>query len=64
MLLLPPLQTTATTNPAVIVVAIIAGVIAFFLFRLVFRSLNFIFHLGCLVIVAGVVFLLLRGVIK
>jgi len=64
MLLLPPLQTTGATNPLVIVLAIIAGLVAFFVFRTVFRALNLVFHLGCLVIVAGVVFLILRSMIK
>ena len=64
MLLLPPLQTAGATNPLVIVAAIIAGLIAFFVFRTAFRALNLVFHLGCLVIVAGVVFLILRSMIK
>ena len=64
MLLLPPLQAAGTTNPLVIVLAIIAGLVAFFLFRTVSRALNLVFHLGCLVIVAGAVFLILRNMIK
>ena len=65
MLFLPPFQAPAgATNPVVIIVAIIAGLIAFFVFRTFFRALNFVFHLGCLALVAVVVFLILRSVIK
>ena len=58
------LQGTGATNPAVIVVAIIAGFIAFIVLRTVFRALNFVLGLGCTVIVAVIVFLILRSLIK
>ena len=64
MLLMPTLQAINTTNPLVIVLAIIGGLVAFFVFRTVFRALNLVFHLGCLVIVAGTIFLILRNMIK
>jgi hypothetical protein len=51
-------------NPAVLVLAFIAGFIAFLLFRTVFRFLHFIFHLGCLAIVVVAVIFLLKNVIK
>ncbi len=61
---LPDLQQAfANAQPLTIFFAIIAGLVAFFLFRLVFRTLNVIFHLGCLVIVGLVVFLILQKVI-
>ncbi len=62
---LPNLQQIfSNLNPAVVFIAIIAGVLAFFVFRLVFRALHVIFHLGCLVVVAVVVYLILQNVIK
>jgi hypothetical protein len=64
MFLIHSLQQALPTNPLVIVVAIIAGVIAFFVFRIFFRALNLIFHLGCLALVAVAVFFILRNIIK
>jgi hypothetical protein len=64
MSLLPALQAVDTTNPVVIVVALVVGLIAFLIFRTLFRALNFVFHLGCLAIVALAAFFILRGVIK
>ena len=57
-------QLIATANPILIFIAVIAGVVAFFVFRLMFRTVNVIFHLGCLVIVALGVLYLLRTVIR
>ena len=57
-------QLIATADPIRLFVAVIAGIIAFFVFRLLFRTLNTIFHLGCLVIVALGVLYLLRNVVR
>jgi hypothetical protein len=57
-------QLIATANPILIFIAVIAGVLAFFVFRLLFRAVNVIFHLGCLVVVALGVLYLLRTVIR
>ena len=57
-------QLIATADPILIFVAVIAGVLAFFVFRLMFRALNVIFHLGCLVVVALGVLYLLRNVVR
>lgn len=54
----------ATADPILIFIAVIAGVIAFFVFRLLFRAVNVIFQLGCLVVVALGVLYLLRVVIR
>ncbi|HZY42758.1 MAG TPA: hypothetical protein VFF59_12255 [Anaerolineae bacterium] len=57
-------QLLATADPILIFVAVIAGVLAFFVFRLMFRTVNMVFQLGCLVIVALGVLYLLRNVIR
>ncbi len=57
-------QLLATADPLTIFVAVIVGVVAFFVFRTLFRTVNFIFQLGCLVIVALVVLFILRSVLK
>ena len=57
-------QLIATTNPIVLIAAGFLGLIAFFVFRLIFRMLHFVFHLGCLVIVAVAAFFILRNMIK
>lgn len=56
-------QLIATTNPVVLIAAFVIGLAGFFIFRLVFRMLHFVFHLGCLVVVAVAAFLILRNVI-
>ena len=57
-------QLITTADPIMIFIAVIAGVVAFFVFRLMFRTLSVIFHLGCLVIVALGVLYFLRTVIR
>ena len=64
MLFQPPLPAVDTSSPVVIIVAIVAGLIAFVVLRTVFRVLNTLLGLGCLVIVAVAVYLILRTVIK
>ena len=57
-------QLLATASPTVIFAAVIAGVLAFFLLRLVVRSLHIIVQLGCLVIVVLAAIYILRSVLK
>ena len=57
-------QLLATADPITIFVAVIAGLLAFFLIRTLFRTVNFVFQLGCLVIVALAVLYILRSVLK
>jgi hypothetical protein len=57
-------QLLATADPIMLLIAVIAGVLAFFLFRTLFRTVNFVFQLGCLVIVALAVLYILRSVLK
>ena len=64
MLMQIPVPGVGATNPLVFLIALIAGFVAFLIFRFVFRMLHFVFHLGCLAIVAVVVFFILRNVIK
>ena len=56
-------QLIATTNPVVLIAAFVIGLAGFFIFRLVFRMLHVVFHLGCLVVVAVAAFLILRNII-
>ncbi len=56
-------QLIATTNPVVLIAAFVIGLAAFFIFRVVFRMLHVVFHLGCLVVVAIAAFLILRNII-
>lgn len=56
-------QLIATTNPVVLIAAFVIGLAGFFIFRLVFRMLHVVFHLGCLVVVAIAAFLILRNII-
>ena len=57
-------QLLATADPIMIVVAVVVGVVAFFVFRTLFRTVNFVFQLGCLAIVALVVLYILQTVLK
>jgi hypothetical protein len=57
-------QLLATASPAVILVAVIVGVLVFFLLRFVVRSFHIIIQLGCLVIVVLAVIYILRSVLK
>jgi len=54
----------ATADPIMILIAVIVGLLAFFLFRTLFRTVHFVFQLGCLVIVVLVVLYILRSVLK
>lgn len=57
-------QLLATADPVMIFVAVVVGLVAFFVFRTVFRTVNFVFQLGCLVVVALAVLFILRSVLK
>ncbi len=57
-------QLLATADPLTIFVAVIVGVVAFLVFRTLFRTVSFIFQLGCLVVVALAVLYILRSVLK
>ncbi len=57
-------QLLATADPLMIFIAVVVGVLAFFLFRTLFRTVNFVFQLGCLVIVELAVLYLLQSVLK
>jgi hypothetical protein len=57
-------QLLTTADPVTIFIAVIVGVLAFVLFRTLFRTVNFVFQLGCLVIVALAVLYILRSVLK
>ena len=57
-------QLLATADPGMIVVAVVVGLVAFFVFRTVFRTVNFVFQLGCLVVVALAVLFILRSGLK
>ena len=57
-------QLLATADPIMIFVAVIVGLLVFFLLRTLIRSLHFIIQLGCLAIVIVGVLYLLRTVIK
>ncbi|MBP7688679.1 MAG: hypothetical protein KA765_12250 [Thermoflexales bacterium] len=57
-------QLLATADPITIFVAVVAGLLAFFLIRTLFRTVNFVFQLGCLVLVALAVLYILRSVLK
>ena len=57
-------QLLTTADPLTIFVAVIVGVVAFLVFRTLFRTVSFIFQLGCLVVVALAVLYILRSVLK
>ncbi len=57
-------QLLTTADPVMIFVAVVVGVVAFFVFRTLFRTVNLVYQLGCLVVVALAVLFILRSVLK
>jgi hypothetical protein len=51
-------------QPIVLVLALVAGLVVFLLFRGILRAFHFIFQFGCLALVVVAVIFILRNVIK
>lgn len=51
-------------NPVVLVIALVAGLLVFLLFRGILRAFHFIFQFGCLALVVIAVIFILRNVIR